>query len=90
MLKKKKMKEKIIDLQKSVYQLCKEDENLAPLLAEIGFTEIVRPIMLNTVGKVMTLIKGSALRSIDLNLIITKLQENGYTVINSFEEENNG
>lgn len=36
---------------------------------ELGFSEITNPIMLNTVGKTMTINKGMLLRKIDNNLI---------------------
>ncbi|MGI6467144.1 MAG: DUF1858 domain-containing protein [Sphaerochaetaceae bacterium] len=72
-----------LDLNKSVAQLCEQHKELAPLLAEIGFVEIVKPIMLKTVGKVMTIPKGAAMRSIDLKMVIATLEEHGYKVINA-------
>ncbi|MFA7671610.1 MAG: DUF1858 domain-containing protein [Sphaerochaetaceae bacterium] len=81
------MEEKIIDLEKSVHSLCSKDPNLIKILAEIGFSEIVKPIMLNSVGRVMTLPKGAAMRSIDLNYIIQTLKEHGYKVVDTSQKE---
>lgn len=81
------MDKKTIDLQKTVHALCSADPELVPLLAELGFTEIVKPIMLNTVGKVMTLPKGAAMRKIALPTIIRALESHGYTVIEVSQEE---
>ncbi|HCG62704.1 MAG TPA: hypothetical protein DHV69_02155 [Sphaerochaeta sp.] len=85
--KESEMDKKTIDLQKTVHALCSADPELAPLLAELGFTEIVKPIMLNTVGKVMTLPKGAAMRGIALPTIIRTLESHGYTVIEAPQEE---
>lgn len=73
---------KTIDLQKTVNTLCSEDPDLVPVLAQLGFTEIVKPIMLATVGKVMTLPKGAAMRALDISTIVQELEAQGYRVIN--------
>jgi len=51
---------------------------LKVILAGIGFTEIVKPGMINTVGRVMTLKAGSSLRKISYETLKTKLLENGF------------
>lgn len=76
------MPNKTIDLQKTVNTLCSEDPDLVPILAQIGFTEIVKPIMLATVGKVMTLPKGAAMRALDISTIVQELEARGYRIIN--------
>lgn len=81
------MEQKTIDMQKTVHALCSADPQLAPILAEIGFTEILKPIMLNSVGKVMTLPKGAAMRGIKLETIIGTLRSHGYQVVGTTEEE---
>ncbi len=48
------MKEKIIQLNKTVYELCSKDPEVAVVLAEIGFTDITKPGMLQTAGRFMT------------------------------------
>jgi hypothetical protein len=81
------MEQKTIDLKKTVHDLCAGDPDLAPILAQIGFTEILKPIMLNTVGKVMTLPKGAQMRGIKLETIIGTLQSHGYELVNNPQEE---
>ncbi|MCK9287175.1 MAG: DUF1858 domain-containing protein [Sphaerochaetaceae bacterium] len=71
---------KCIDLSKTVNQLCTADPELESILADIGFVEIVKPLMLSTVGRVMTIPKGCALRNIDLETVKRKLVEHGYTL----------
>ncbi len=74
------MAHKTINLGKTVHFLCSQDPDLIPILAELGFTEILKPIMLNTVGKVMTLPKGAAMRGIELAKVVETLKEHGYTI----------
>ncbi len=74
------MAKKTINSGKTVHFLCSHDPDLVPILAEIGFTEILKPIMLNTVGKVMTLFKGAAMRGIKVSKVIETLKEHGYTI----------
>lgn len=81
------MTNKTIDLQKTVHALCSENPELVHILAGLGFTEIVKPIMLSTVGKVMTLPKGASMRSLDISTITTALEEKGYQVVNKPQEE---
>lgn len=80
------MSQKMIDLDKTVGALCSADSELAQILAELGFTEIVKPIMLQTVGKVMTLPKGARMRNLNLNEVIHGLEAHGYTVIGKPQE----
>jgi|LSQX01.2.fsa_nt_gb hypothetical protein len=75
-----RMDKKQIDLSQSVNVLCTQHPELITILATLGFTEIVKPLMLNTVGKLMTLPKGAAMRNIDLDDLIQGLQEHGYYI----------
>lgn len=74
------MDKKYIDLSESVNTLCTQYPELISILASLGFTEIVKPLMLNTVGKLMTLPKGAAMRNIDLESVIQSLKEHGYYI----------
>ncbi len=76
-----------LDLRKSVYTLCSEHPELVDTLAELGFTEIVKPVMRTTVGKVMTIPKGAVMRSMDLSAIIEVLESRGYRIENDPREE---
>ena len=70
-----------IDLTKSVYELCRENPSIADILAELGFTDITKPGMLQTAGRFMTIPKGAAMKHIDLSLIRQTFSEHGYEVI---------
>lgn len=72
--------QRVLDLSLPVQQLCHAFPELPPLLAELGFTEIVKPLMLSTVGKVMTILRGATLRGLDLDEIKTTLIAHGYTI----------
>jgi len=71
---------KTIDLTKTVHELCAQDPALVPILASMGFTEIVKPLMLATVGKIMTIPKGAGMRGIDLKVIRATLTAHGYEI----------
>lgn len=71
---------KIIDLNKSVYELCKEHSELQQILADIGFKDIKLPGMINTAGRIMTLPKGSKAKGIDLEEIKKLLKQKGFEI----------
>lgn len=72
--------EKTINLNDTVYTLCKDDESLKQILYDLGFTDSIKPVILNTAGRFMTLKKGSQLKNISLEKIIKTLNQNGYQV----------
>lgn len=69
-----------ISLHKTVYELCSEHPEFADVMSEIGFVNITKPGMLQSVGKVMTIPKGCRVRGIPLDTVIKQLEERGYTV----------
>ncbi len=73
--------EKIVDLQKSVQALCAQFPDLAQTLADLGFTEITRPGMLQTAGRFMTIPKGAKLKNLSLEEIKAGLLKQGYGVV---------
>jgi len=52
--------EKIIDLKKSVYNLAQDYPEIKEIMQELGFVDIIKPGMLNTAGRFVTLPKGAA------------------------------
>lgn len=74
------MPEKILDLNRSVYELCTADEGILSLLAEIGFTDITEPGILATAGRLMTIPKGAALKGKDLSEIKRIFIGHGYRI----------
>jgi hypothetical protein len=60
---------KKINLNRTVYDICTEYPEVLDILKDIGFSEIVKPGMLNTAGRFMTIPKGSVLRKINMEMI---------------------
>ncbi|MDD2969663.1 MAG: DUF1858 domain-containing protein [Lachnospiraceae bacterium] len=77
---------KIIDLRKSVFEICQEYPELPDLLFELGFHDIVKPGMLHTAGRFMTIPKGAAMKKIDLEHIKSMLEDRGFQVT-GFQEK---
>jgi len=73
--------DKILDLKESVHELCKKNPRLSSELAELGFKDILKPGMLQSVGRFMTLKKGAALKGLDLGKMVEYLRECGYQII---------
>jgi len=74
------MKEKIIYLNQSVYDICSGNPEVIPVLAELGFRDITKPGMLSRAGRFMTLPKGAAMKKISMDKIIEELSNKGYDV----------
>lgn len=72
---------KIVDLKKSVYEICQEHPEAVAILAEVGFSEITKPGMLDTVGRVMTIPKGARMRRINLDDVKEAFERHGYQVV---------
>lgn len=70
----------IIDLDDSILSIITIHPEVKDILFNIGFKDIVKPGMLQTVGRIMTLRKGSIMKSIDLNIIIKAFKDKGYTI----------
>lgn len=69
-----------IDLNKTVYDLCKEYPDVKNILAELGFSDITKPGMLETAGRFMTIQKGSQAKGIDLEKIKHEFIKRGYEI----------
>lgn len=78
---------KVIDLSKSVYELAKEYPEVIDLMAGIGFTEIRKKPVLHSVGKIMTIPKGSVMKNIPMEKIRAAFEEAGFTLIEGNKEE---
>lgn len=72
---------KLIDLTKSVYDLVQAYPELVKTMEELGFANITSPAMLGTVGRVMTIPKGAAMRGLDLEKVKDELTRHGFTVL---------
>jgi len=60
---------KVIDLRKTVYELCSSDPEVIEVMAELGFEQITQPGMLQSAGRFMTIPKGARLKKLDMDVI---------------------
>lgn len=74
------MGDKVIEFNRSVYELCTDYPELKEMLADIGFTDILKSGMLNTAGRFMTLEKGARFKKIDLEKVRESLAAKGYII----------
>lgn len=72
---------KNISVNEPVASLIEKFPNLKNILKDLGFTEITNPLALSTVGKIVSIKKGSKIKNIDLDLIKEKLREEGFNLV---------
>ena len=70
-----------ISLKTSIYELSKEHPQLPEIMAGLGFLDILKPGMLNTVGKLMNLEKGMKLKKISRQDVESVFKEYGFELI---------
>ena len=75
------MNGKVLDLDRTVYELCTGDPEIAGILQEAGFSDVTKPGMLNTAGRFMTIPKGAQMKRIDLAEVKRIFAERGYEVV---------
>ena len=71
---------KILDLNKPVYELAKEYPDFIEIFAGLGFADIKNPAMLNSMGRIITINKGSEMKKIPLDKIKEVFKEHGYEI----------
>ena len=71
---------KIVDFNKTIYELCTEDPFIIEIMKEQGFEQITKQGMLQTAGRVMTIPKGARMRGIEITDIIQTFERHGYAV----------
>ncbi len=70
---------KIIDLTKSVNEICKQYPEMMDIMKELGFSAL-SPAMLSTAGRFMTIPKGADMMKLDLDTIKEELKRRGFEV----------
>ena len=83
---------KKIDLTKTVFELVTEYPELIDIMASLGFSEITKKVVLNSVGKLMTIPKGAKMKNIPMTKIVATFVENGFETegeesLTRYEEE---
>ncbi|MFN4223831.1 MAG: DUF1858 domain-containing protein [Fervidobacterium nodosum] len=71
---------KVLDFKKSLKEIVEEYPEVVDIMEELGFSEIVKPGMINTVGRVMTIPKGALMRGIDLEKIKETFKAKGFEI----------
>ena len=71
---------KSIDFSRSVYELVTEYPELADIMDELGFSEVKKPAMLHSVGKLMTIPKGAKMKGIEMLDVVSALVKAGFTI----------
>ncbi len=75
-----------IDLNEKIIDLVKKDEKIKDILSELGFSEITKPGMIQTVGRFMSINQGSNLRKIDIEVIKERFKSYGYQIKGDLNE----
>ncbi len=70
----------MIDLDKSVYEICTKFPAIKDLMAENGFKEITEPSRLQTMGRFMTIPKGCAHKGVDLEGLKDVFRAHGFII----------
>lgn len=71
---------KKIDLNRSVYDITKTYPEVIDIMVNLGFDEIKKPAMLNSVGRIMTIPKGAKSKGISIPVVIAELIKNGFEI----------
>lgn len=72
---------KKLDITKSVFEITEQYPEIIDIMLELGFSEISKKPMRMSVGRVMTLEKGSKLKNIPMVEIISALEKNGFEIL---------
>ncbi len=70
--------ERVLDLNKSLYDLTEEHPELIPVLKELGFVGAANPVARATMGRVTTIPQGCHRLGIELESVLRALRERGY------------
>ncbi len=70
----------IISKDESMYNLIKKYPEIKSIMIELGFSDIALPGILQSVGRIMTLSKGSKIKKIPFKDIQDLFQQKGFEV----------
>ncbi|WP_374015811.1 DUF1858 domain-containing protein [Paenibacillus thiaminolyticus] len=71
---------KVIDLRKTVNELCSSDPEVIEIMVELGFKQIAQPGMLQSAGRFMTIPKGAKMKKLDMDEIKQTFRNRGYNI----------
>jgi hypothetical protein len=61
----------------TIYMICTEYPQIIDILYDFGFTQIKQPLMIQSVGRYMTLKKGCEMRGFDYEILVSLLRSKG-------------
>ena len=70
----------VLNSKMSIYDMIKQYPEISDIMVELGFESIIKPGMLASMGKVMTLEKGSKMKNIEWDLIVKTFDKFGFEV----------
>ena len=70
-----------ININDKLYDIIIKYPDVKEIMVELGFKDIIKPGMLQSMGKIMTIEKGAKAKNIDWNLVIKIFKEHGYELI---------
>lgn len=71
---------KKISLDDTIFKIVTAYPEIKDILFKLGFEDIVKPMMLKTAGKIMTLRKGSSFKKIELKAIVEEFKSHGFEI----------
>ncbi len=71
---------KTIHLNQTLYEICNQYPEVVSIMQSLGFENISKPTMLQTVGRVMTIPKGCRVKDIPLDTVIATFQSHGFEI----------
>lgn len=72
---------KKLDMTKTVFELAQEYPEFIDIMAGLGFTEITKKPVLNSVGKIMTIPKGAKMKNISMMDVVTTFMAAGFELV---------
>jgi len=69
---------KNIHLDTSIYDLIEDYPEIKEIIIELGFKTIAKAALLESVGKIMTLRKGSLMKKIEVSFIVSVFASHGF------------
>ena len=70
-----------IDIDTTVYQMIKNNPEIKEIMIELGFKDIVKPGLLQSVGRLMTIESGCSMRGIDFQEVQEIFKANGFELM---------
>lgn len=74
---------KFININESVYNICKNHSEIRDILYDLGFKSIKNQVMFNTIAKKITIKKALEIKNISEVELIKKFKENGFYISNN-------